>query len=151
MLHSLDVKANYWGLWTEADNLARYNEKYPRGFERLRTQLGYRLRPAWVWQRKRYGTSELVICIANRGVAGVPGVLWLKIESPDKTVSMEGAFDAGHPYGGGSAASLLPPAEGLPGQNQSFGTAGNSSRGEESRLRGRVNSQSTKTARSRLS
>ena len=69
MLHSLDVKANYWGLWTEADNLARYNEKYPRGFERLRTQLGYRLRPAWVWQRKRYGTSELVICIANRGVA----------------------------------------------------------------------------------
>ena len=58
MLHSLDVKANYWGLWTEADNLARYNEKYPRGFERLRTQLGYRLRPAWVWQRKRYGTNR---------------------------------------------------------------------------------------------
>ena len=100
MLHSLDVKANYWGLWTEADNLLRYNEKYPRGFERLRTQLGYRLRPAWVWQRKRYGTNELVICIANRGVAGVPGVLWLRIERPDKTVSMEGAFDAGHPYGG---------------------------------------------------
>ena len=110
MLHSLDVKANYWGLWTEADNLARYNEKYPRGFERLRTQLGYRLRPAWVWQRKRYGTSELVICIANRGVAGVPGVLWLRIESPDKTVSMEGAFDAGHPYGEAlrQASFLLP-------------------------------------------
>ena len=27
-------------------------------------------------------------------------MLWLRIESPDKTVSMEGAFDAGHPYGG---------------------------------------------------
>ena len=110
MLHSLDVKANYWGLWTEADNLSRYNERYPRGFERLRTQLGYRLRPAWVWQRKRYGTSELVICIANRGVAGVPGVLWLRIESPDKTVSMEGAFDAGHPYAAAlrQASFLLP-------------------------------------------
>ena len=52
MLHVLDVRANYWALWTEADNLARYNEMYPRGFERLRTSLGYRLRPSWVWQRK---------------------------------------------------------------------------------------------------
>ena len=54
MLHVLDVRANYWALWTEADNLARYNEMYPRGFERLRTNMGYRLRPSWVWQRKRY-------------------------------------------------------------------------------------------------
>ena len=84
MLHALDVKANYWGLWTEADNLAHYNEKYPRGFERLRTNLGYRLRPSWVWQRKRYGTMELIVCVSNRGVAGVPGVLWLHLESPDK-------------------------------------------------------------------
>ena len=83
MLHALDVKANYWGLWTEADNLASYNEKFPRGFERLRTNLGYRLRPAWIWQRKRYGTSELIVCIANRGVSGVPGVLWLQLASPD--------------------------------------------------------------------
>ena len=86
MLHALDTKANYWGLWTESDNLAHYNEKYPRGFERLRTNLGYRLRPAWVWQRKRYGTNEVVVCVSNRGVAGVPGVLWLQIDSPDKQV-----------------------------------------------------------------
>ena len=63
MLHALDVKANYWGLWTEADNLARYNEKFPRGFERLQTGMGYRLRPAWVWQRKRYGTYEFIVCV----------------------------------------------------------------------------------------
>jgi len=110
MLHSLDVKANYWGLWTEADNLAHYNEKYPRGFERLRTNLGYRLRPAWIWQRKRYGTMELIVGVANRGVAGVPGVLWLQIESPDKQLSIEGALDAGHPYGGAlrEASFILP-------------------------------------------
>jgi len=110
MLHSLDVKANYWGLWTEADNLAQYNEKYPRGFERLRTDLGYRLRPAWVWQRKRYRTMELIVGVANRGVAGVPGVLWLRIESPDKQLSMQGALDAGHPYGGAlrEASFILP-------------------------------------------
>jgi hypothetical protein len=110
MLHALDTKANYWGLWTEADNLAHYNEKYPRGFERLRTSLGYRLRPAWVWQRKRYGTMELIVCVSNRGVSGVPGVLWLHLESPDKQWSLEGALDAGHPHGSGlrEASFILP-------------------------------------------
>jgi len=110
MLHVLDVRANYWSLWTEADNLARYNEMYPRGFERLRTSLGYRLRPSWVWQRKRYDTFEVIVCVSNRGVAGVPGVLWLHLESPDGTISLRGALDAGHPHGGGlrQASFLLP-------------------------------------------
>ena len=110
MLHVLDVRANYWGLWTESANLARYDEKYPRGFDRLRTGLGYRLRPSWVWQRKRYGTFELIVCVSNRGVAGVPGVLWLQVESPDKTLTLRGALDAGHPHGGAlrQASFLLP-------------------------------------------
>jgi hypothetical protein len=110
MLHALDVRANYWALWTEADNLARYNEMYPRGFERLRTNMGYRLRPAWVWQRKRYDTFEVIVCLSNRGVAGVPGVLWLHMESPDGKIKLKGALDAGHPHGGGlrQASFLLP-------------------------------------------
>jgi hypothetical protein len=110
MLHVLDLKANYWALWTEADNLARYNEQYPRGFERLRANLGYRIRPSWVWQRKRYGTSELIVCISNRGVAGIPGVLWLHLESLDQKLNLRGTLDAGHPRGGGLrlASFLLP-------------------------------------------
>jgi hypothetical protein len=101
MLHTLDLRANYWALWTEAANLRRYNETYPRGFERLRTNLGYRLRPAWVWQRKRYGTYELIVAIANRGVAGVPGVLWLQVTSADGQMKLRGTLDPGHPIGGG--------------------------------------------------
>ncbi len=110
MLHVLDVRANYWSLWTEADNLALYQQKYPRGFDRLRANLGYRLRPSWVWQRKRYGTSELIVCISNRGVSGVPGVLWLHLQSPDQKLSLRGALDAGYPHGGGlrQASFLLP-------------------------------------------
>ena len=110
MLHVLDVRANYWSLWTEADNLMRYNQMYPRGFERLRTSLGYRLRPSWVWQRKRYDTFEVIACVSNRGVAGVPGVLWLHLESPDGKIRLRGALDAGHPHGGGlrQASFLLP-------------------------------------------
>jgi hypothetical protein len=110
MLHALDLRSNYWALWTEASNLARYNDAYPRGFERLRANLGYRLRPSWVWQRKRHGTSELIVAVANRGVAGVPGVLWLQVQSPDGQFQLRGTLDAGHPHGGGIrlASFLLP-------------------------------------------
>jgi len=110
MLHVLDLRANYWALWTEADNLARYNEKYPRGFERLHTRMGYRLHPAWIWQRKRYETFEVIVCVSNRGVAAVPGVLWLHVESPDGQIRMRGTLDPGHPHGGGlrQCSFLLP-------------------------------------------
>lgn len=110
ILHSLDIRANYWALWTESENLESYNERYPRGFERLRANLGYRLRPAWVWQRKRYGTSELIACIANRGVAGVPGVLWLEAKSTNSTWTQRGSLDPGQPSGGGlrQASFILP-------------------------------------------
>jgi hypothetical protein len=101
MLHVLDLKANYWSLWTESEHLAAYNQRYPRGFERLRANMGYRLRPSWVWQRKRSGSSELVVAISNRGVAGVPGVLWLQISSPDGKLKLRGSLDPGYPHGGG--------------------------------------------------
>jgi hypothetical protein len=99
MLNVLDLKANYWSLWTESENLASYNERYPRGFARLRTSMGYRLRPSWVWQRKRFGTSELIVAVSNSGVAGVPGVLWLTAKSPDGKINLRGSLDPGHPYG----------------------------------------------------
>jgi hypothetical protein len=110
MLHTLDLRSNYWSLWTEAANLARYNEVYPRGFERLRSSLGYRLRPAWVWQRKRHGAFEMIVAVSNRGVAGVPGVLWLQLATPDGQFKLRGTLDPGHPHAGGIrlASFLLP-------------------------------------------
>ena len=101
MLHVLDLKANYWSLWTESEHLSSYNERFPRGFERLRANMGYRLRPSWVWQRKRSGTLELIIAVSNRGVAGVPGVLWLQVEGADKSFKLRGSLDPGYPHGGG--------------------------------------------------
>jgi hypothetical protein len=110
MLHVLDLRANYWSLWTETANLAAYDARYPRGFRDLRARMGYRIRPAWVWQRKRYGTSELIVAVSNSGVAAVPGVLWLRLESPDGKLKMRGSLDPGHPRGGGvrQASFLLP-------------------------------------------
>jgi hypothetical protein len=111
MLHTLDIRANYWSLWTESDNLKSYSERYPRGFERLRTNIGYRVRPAWVWQRKRLKTSELVVSVVNRGVAGVPGVLWLTAQIPENGWKLTGSLDPGQPCGGGNreCSFLLPP------------------------------------------
>ncbi|MGE5644318.1 MAG: hypothetical protein ACM336_00865 [Acidobacteriota bacterium] len=100
MLHVLDLGANYWSLWTEGDNLKRYNERYPRGFATLQQRMGYRVRPSWVWQRKRYGTSEVIVGVTNDGVAGVPGALRLSLESLDGKFKMSGSLDAGHPHGG---------------------------------------------------
>ncbi len=105
MLHTLDVGANYWSLWTEADNLSRHD------FRRLREKMGYRIRPSWIWQRKRYGTNEIIVALVNDGVAGVPGILRLSLQSEDGKVIAAGGLDAGHPYGGRTRqASFLLPA-----------------------------------------
>jgi hypothetical protein len=116
VLQTLDLGANYWSLWTEADNLARYHERRPGALGSLERRLGWRVRPSWVWQRKRYGTAELVAAFVNDGVAGVPGVLRAFVETADGAVRVGGGLDPGHPYGGRlrQASFLLPP--GLEGQ-----------------------------------
>jgi hypothetical protein len=115
-LHVLDLGANYWGLWTEADNLRQFHEKYPRSFDTLRQRMGYRIRPSWIWQRPRYDTIEVIVALANDGVAGIPGVLRVYVESQDGKVRVGGGLDAGHPYGGRlrQASFVLP--KGMDGQ-----------------------------------
>jgi hypothetical protein len=110
MLHVLDLGANYWSLWTEAENLATYNERYPNGFRALQKRMGYRVRPSWIWQRKRYGTFELIVAIANDGVAGVPGALHVTLETADGKYRTSGGLDVGHPHAGKvrQASFLLP-------------------------------------------
>ncbi len=112
MLHVLDLGANYWSLWTESENLRRYAERYPRGFATLQQRMGYRVRPSWVWQRRRDGANEVIACIANDGVSGIPGVLRLVLESVDGRFRVTGGLDAGHPYGGRiREASFIVPRE----------------------------------------
>jgi hypothetical protein len=111
LLHVLDLGANYWSLWTEAAAVERYQAEHPEGLAAVRQRLGYRVRPSWVWQRKRQGTDELVLAVANDGVAGVPGVLRVRAETLDGRVLAGGGLDAGHPHGGRMrmASLMLPP------------------------------------------
>jgi len=110
MLHTIDLGANYWSLWTESDNLRRYYERYPNGFDAMQRRLGYRVRPSWIWQRKRYGTDEVIVAVSNDGVSGVPGALRLHLESLDGKIQLSGSLDAGHPHAGKirQASFLLP-------------------------------------------
>ena len=108
--HALDIGTNYFGLWTEADNVRRYYEKYPDSMRAMEQRLGYRVRPSLIWQRKRYDTMELILGIVNDGVAGVPGVLGIYAESLDGRVKLGGNLDAGQPYAGQfrQASIILP-------------------------------------------
>lgn len=114
--HALDIGTNYFGLWTEADNIRRYYEKYPDSLRAMEQRLGYRVRPSIIWQRKRYGTMELILGIVNDGVAGVPGILGVYAESIDGSVRVGGNLDAGQPYAGRmrQASIILP--KGMDGQ-----------------------------------
>jgi hypothetical protein len=114
--HALDIGANYFALWTEAENIRRYYEKYPDSLRAMDQRLGYRVRPSLIWQRKRYDTMELILGIVNDGVAGVPGVLGIYAESLDGRIRVGGNLDAGQPYAGRmrQASILLP--KGMDGQ-----------------------------------
>jgi hypothetical protein len=115
--HALDIGTNYFGLWTEADNVRRYYEKYPDSLHAMEQRLGYRVRPSLVWQRKRYDTMELIVGIVNDGVAGVPGILGVYAETPDGKVKVGGNLDPGEPYAGKlRQASLILP-KGLDGEH----------------------------------
>ena len=100
MLHTLDLGANYWSLWTEALNLRRYREQRPMAFEALERRIGYRVRPSWVWQRKRASSDELVVAIVNDGCASVPGILRVFAETRDGKPLAAGGLDAGQPLAG---------------------------------------------------
>jgi len=100
MLHALDMGANYWSLWTESANLERFFAGNPQVLKALQVRMGYRVRPAWVWQRKRRGVNELVMAIANDGVAGVPGILRIDISTPDSRFRASGSLDPGEPRAG---------------------------------------------------
>jgi hypothetical protein len=108
--HALDIGTNYFGLWTEADNIRRYYEKYPESLRAMEQRLGYRVRPSLIWQRKRYGTMELILGIANDGVAGVPGILGIYADSVDGKIRVGGNLDAGEPRAGQirQASIILP-------------------------------------------
>jgi hypothetical protein len=102
--HVIDVGANYWSLWNfhqiNAKNLMSYYQAYPAAFDRINRRIGYRVRPSFIWSYKDDGAQGLIAGFANDGIAGVPGVLRVTVESQDGKVLKSGCLDAGYPLPG---------------------------------------------------
>ena len=113
--HVLDVGANYWSVWNwhneAARNVLSYYSKYPEPIDFIARHIGYRVFPSFIWSFERDGAPGLVIGLANKGVAAVPGVLRLTVSNDDGSVQASGCLDPGYPKPTGirQAMLMLPP------------------------------------------
>ena len=102
--HVMDVGANYWSLWNfhaiSAQNLMSYYQAFPTWFDRINRRVGYRVRPSLIWSYEDDGYLGLIIGFANDGIAGVPGVLRVTVESEDGKALKSGCLDPGYPLPG---------------------------------------------------
>jgi hypothetical protein len=81
--HVRDVGAGYFSLWNwhriRADRLRNYYERYPEAINGLARQIGYRVRPSWVWTYDAGDDAGLILGLVNDGIAGIPGVLRVSV------------------------------------------------------------------------
>jgi hypothetical protein len=104
IVHVMDVGANYWSLWNfheiGVQNLASYYQAFSTWFDRINRRIGYRVRPSFIWSYEDDGYLGLIVGFANDGIAGVPGVLRVTVESRDGKPLKSGCLDAGYPLPG---------------------------------------------------
>jgi hypothetical protein len=102
--HVIDVGASYWSLWNfhqiNAKNLVNYYQASPTWFDRINRRIGYRVRPSMIWTYEDAGYLGLIVGFVNDGIAGVPGVLRVTVESADGKALKSGCLDAGYPLPG---------------------------------------------------
>ena len=83
-----------------ARNLLSYYQAFPQSFDQITRRIGYRIRPSMIWSYDDSGHLGFIIAFANDGIAGVPGVLRVTVESEDGKVLRSGCLDAGYPLPG---------------------------------------------------
>jgi hypothetical protein len=99
--HVRDVGANYWSLWNwhniHADHIMNYYNQYPDGIDRLSREIGYRLRPAWVWTYGEIQPAGLLVGLSNDGISGIPGVIRITLLGPQGNPVSQATLGPGHP------------------------------------------------------
>ncbi len=102
--HVIDIGANYWSLWNfhqiNPQTLMSYYQASPTWFDRINRRIGYRVRPSFIWSYEDSSHVGIIVGFANDGIAGVPGVLRVTVESADGKVLQSGCLDAGYPLPG---------------------------------------------------
>lgn len=114
--HVRDVGACYFSLWNwhriQADRILNYYHQFPDAIDGLARQIGYRVRPSWVWTYEENQHPGLIVGFVNDGIAGVPGVLRVSVLSSDGKELVAGGLDAGYPLPGKVRQAKLPLAKG---------------------------------------
>jgi hypothetical protein len=114
--HVRDVGACYFSLWNwhriQADRILNYYHQFPDAIDGLARQIGYRVRPSWVWTYEEGGYPGLIIGFVNDGIAAVPGVLRVSVVSEDGKVNVSGCLDAGYPLPGKVRQAKFPMPKG---------------------------------------
>ena len=104
IVHVMDIGANYWSLWNfhaiSAENLMSYYRAFPTWFDRINRRIGYRVRPSMIWMYEDNQYLGLIAGFANDGIAGVPGVLRVTVESEEGKPLKSGCLDPGYPLPG---------------------------------------------------
>jgi hypothetical protein len=102
--HVMDVGANYWSLWNfhdiSAGDLMSWYHAFPTWFDRINRRIGYRVRPSLIWSYEDKEYLGVIVGFANDGIAGVPGVLRVTVESAEGKVLQSGCLDPGYPLPG---------------------------------------------------
>ena len=102
--HVRDVGAGYFSLWNwhriRADRLRGYYDQYPDAINALAREIGYRVRPSWVWTYDAGDDAGVILGLVNDGIAGVPGVLRVSVLDASDKVLSTGGLDAGYPLPG---------------------------------------------------
>ena len=102
--HVKDVGPNYFSLWNwhriSRQNLEGYYHKYPGPLDQLSLQIGYRVRPSWIWYFSRDGYPGIVLGLVNDGVSGIPGALILTVKDTNGGFELTGSLDPGYPLPG---------------------------------------------------
>ena len=116
--HVADVGVNYLSVWSwhnqSARSITSYYEKFSGPVDEIARQIGYRIRPSFIWTFKRDGANGLVLGLANDGIAPVPGVLRVTVLSEDNKIRVSGCVDAGYPKPTGVHQAMLMLPAGVP-------------------------------------
>ncbi|HEY3930115.1 MAG TPA: twin-arginine translocation signal domain-containing protein [Candidatus Koribacter sp.] len=104
LAHIADVGANYAAIWNfhhiDPALLQQTYQASQAAFDSLNRRIGYRVRPSFIWSYNDGPNDGLVIGFANDGIAGVPGLLRVTVETADGKPLRTGSLDAGYPLPG---------------------------------------------------
>ncbi|MDX2429455.1 MAG: hypothetical protein QNK35_00890 [Bacteroides sp.] len=102
--HARDVSPHYFSLWNwhkiSAPHLEDSYRQFKEPLDELSVNIGYRVRPSWIWAYEKESYPTLILGLVNDGLAAVPGALRIYVKNSQGEVLSGGSLDPGYPLPG---------------------------------------------------